>query len=68
MADMYNAMVVVLEKDVRDDCADPIINAIRMIKGVQSVEPHVSEIDEFVVKSRTRREIEKKVLEALASY
>lgn len=32
--DRYNCLVVTLEKDMRDDDAEWIINAIRMIRGV----------------------------------
>lgn len=52
MTDRYNAIIVVLDKDIRDDDAQPLLTAIRMLKGVQSVEPHVSDPSEVVARMR----------------
>ena len=41
MTDRYNFLVVVLEENIRDDDAETILNAIRMVKGVLSVEGNV---------------------------
>jgi hypothetical protein len=34
MTDKYNTLTVVLENDIRDDEAEPILAAIRQLKGV----------------------------------
>jgi hypothetical protein len=34
MTDRYNSLTVVLDRDIREDDAEHILNAIRMIKGV----------------------------------
>lgn len=39
MTDRHSGYVVALSRDIRDDDAEHIINAIRMIKGVRSVKP-----------------------------
>lgn len=39
MTDRHNAFIVILEHDIRDDDAQPIINAIKQIKGVLDVQP-----------------------------
>jgi len=42
MTDRYKGLMVVFEKDIRDDDAKKIIDAIKMIKGVLNVEPSIS--------------------------
>lgn len=62
MSDRYNALVVVLEKDMRDDDAQAIINSIRMIRGVLSVEPKVVDIQVHVAEMRARADLGQKIL------
>ncbi len=61
MTDRYYALTVVLEKDIRDDDAEPILNAIKMIKGVQDVQPHISDPGTWVAQERARRELGEKL-------
>jgi len=58
MTDRFNALTVILEKDVREDDAEPLILAIRLLKGVLAVEGHVASLDEKIAESRVRRELE----------
>lgn len=44
MTDRYNAFTVILENDIRDDDAQPIINAIKQIRGVLDVQPAQSDV------------------------
>ena len=37
MTDRYNILTVALEKDLRDDDAQALINAIKMMRGVADV-------------------------------
>lgn len=46
MTDRFHAFTVVLDRDIREDDAEPIVAAIKMIKGVQSVEPHVVDLED----------------------
>lgn len=39
MTDRHSGYLVVLDHDIREDDAEHIINAIRMVKGVQDVQP-----------------------------
>lgn len=39
MTERHSGYVVALDHDIRDDDAEAVINAIRMIKGVLSIEP-----------------------------
>uniref|UniRef100_A0A6H2A5I7 Uncharacterized protein n=1 Tax=viral metagenome TaxID=1070528 RepID=A0A6H2A5I7_9ZZZZ len=43
MTDRIRRLTVLLEQDTRDDDAEGIISAIRMVRGVAFVEPHVLE-------------------------
>ena len=47
MTDRYNALIVALDRDIREDDAEFIINAIRMIKGVSGVTGNVTDADTF---------------------
>lgn len=52
MSDRINALTVVLDRDIRDDDCEPMILAIQMIKGVLSVKPHVSQIEDHIAETR----------------
>lgn len=63
MTDRYYALTVILEKDYRDDDAEPILQAIKMIKGVQNVKAHISDPSTWMAEERARVELGKKLLE-----
>jgi len=65
MTDRYNALTVVFDKDIRSDDAERLINAIKMIKGVLSVEPNVSNVDSHIAYSKARQDISEKLWEVL---
>lgn len=67
MTDRYNAVVVTFEKDIRDDDAETIINAIRMIKGVLDVNPNVSDVNMHVAQTRAKIEIINKLYDLIKS-
>lgn len=52
MTDRHAAYIVVLDQDIRDDDAEPILTALRMVKHVASVEPVVSSYDTHIAESR----------------
>lgn len=65
MTDRYNALTVVLERDIREDDAELLINAIRMLRGVLSVNPNVSDLQDHVAIMRVKRELTQKLYDAL---
>ena len=65
MTDRYNAFLVILEHDIRSDDAEATINAIRQIKGVLNVQPHVADFDEAIAESRIRNELHKKLFRVI---
>jgi hypothetical protein len=65
MTDRYYALTVTLTEPIRDDDAEAIINAIRMIKGVNNVVPLVAEADLHWAAERAKRELGEKILELI---
>jgi len=61
MTESYHSLIVVLERDIRDDDAECILTAIRMIKGVLSVKPHKSDIRSVMAEDRAMRELKNKL-------
>lgn len=65
MTDRYYALTVVLEGNVRDDDAEPLIAAIRQLRGVADVLPHVADTNTVVGEVRARTKITERVMRAL---
>lgn len=65
MTDRFSTLTVVLERDTRDDDAEALIMAIKMLRGVLSVKGNVANSGEFLAQERARQEIEGKIWEAL---
>ena len=65
MTDRYHSIVVVLEKDMREDDAEYTLNAIRMIKGVLSVKQRISNPDTHMAEERAKREYANKLTHVL---
>jgi inosine-uridine nucleoside N-ribohydrolase len=61
MTDRFNALVVVLDKDMRDDDAQALTNAIQQLRGVTSVSGNVSDINSLIACERAKRELGEKV-------
>lgn len=66
MIDKYYALTVLLEKDTRSDDAQPILDAIKMIKGVLSVKPELSNLETYSAHQRAKIEIVEKPLKVLS--
>lgn len=65
MTDRHCGYVVVLDKDVRADDSQAVIDAIMMIRGVIDVRPVVSDPVTHSAEVRVRRELQLKILELL---
>lgn len=63
MTDRYHAIAVVLDRDIRDDDAEFILNAIRMIKGVSMVTGNIVDIDTYSARSKERIAVIEKLQE-----
>ena len=62
MTDRYHSLTVVLEKDIREDDAKPILEAIRMIKGVLTVQGDISNPSSLMAEERARRKGDRQAL------
>lgn len=65
MTDRYNALTVSLERDIRDDDAEIIINAIKAIRGVSDVTGNIVDIDSFAAASRSRQQFVSKLYDLI---
>lgn len=54
MTDRYKGFLITLDKDVRVDDAEYVLNAIRMIKGVHSIRPYVKGLEDDMSAHRAR--------------
>jgi hypothetical protein len=56
VTDRHSGYLVILSSDIREDDAEYILNAIRMIKGVADITPITSEPYEGIVWQRVNAE------------
>jgi hypothetical protein len=62
MTTRYKSLTVVLEMDIRNDDAEPILEAIRMVKGVLSVEGNVTDdLEAHIAYERVRHDLGMKI-------
>lgn len=57
MTDRHAGYIVTLADDVREDDAEHVINALRMIKGVLNVSPVPADIELHMATERAKQEI-----------
>lgn len=67
MTDRHAAYIVTLAEDIREDDAEAVLAALRMIRGVLSVEPVVSTFEVHIAEARARAEMGTKVMSAVQS-
>lgn len=65
MTTRYKSFIVSLEHDIRDDDADAIINALKMVKGVLRVEPQEATAGDLTIQYREKSELRKKLFDFL---
>ena len=65
MTDRYNAFIVILENDIREDDAEATIKAIEQIKGVLRVTPNNVDLTESIAETRVKRELYGKIIDIL---
>lgn len=65
MTDRVKGFTVTLNRDIRDDDFEKIINAVYMINGVAHVEPTLVTIDDHMNREVIKRELINKIYEIL---
>jgi hypothetical protein len=70
MTDRIHALTVVLDRDIRDDeDLEPVITAIRMVKGVADVtDKHVTAPDDHMARARLRSELGSTMLDVFTAF
>lgn len=63
MTNRLNGLTVTLEPNMREDDAQCIINAILLLKGVESVTTHVADLPHHFAVEQAKSEMRKKILE-----
>lgn len=59
MSDRIHSFTVVLEQTMRDDDAEQIRDAIKMVRGVLTVQENISDGSEFAAKYRLVSELQR---------
>lgn len=57
MTTRFNSLTIVLEKEIREDDAEHLINAIKMLRGVLSVEGDVIYRETYIAEERALQKI-----------
>jgi|GEM_PF-1793986 len=66
MTDRVHALTVILEREYRDDDVEAIVNAIKMMRGVLDVKPHIIEdIDFYSSREQAKFELRQEMREVL---
>lgn len=65
MTDRIHSLTVVLESTIREDDAEAIIQAIKMVKGVLSVSSNVADAESYMAEERARQELGERLMEVL---
>lgn len=65
MTDRYNALIVVLEENIRSDDAENLLTAIRQLRGVLSVSGNVASPNDYVAKELARSTLGKKIIDVI---
>lgn len=65
MTERLNGVWVAFERDIREDDAQAIIDAIGCIRGVLKVEANVTNANNWIAQTRVRQELGEKLWEIL---
>lgn len=65
MTDRHTAYVVILENDIREDDAEATITALRMVRGVASVQPIVKTTDHIMATERAKYDLGRRIQAAV---
>lgn len=65
MTDRVNRIEVALEKDIREDDIEPLLTAIRQMRGVLSVATNVADSDAWIAEERASAAWRAKLLKVI---
>jgi hypothetical protein len=61
MTDRVKGVWVAFDHDIRSDDAEPLIEAIKRLRGVQSVEESITDAGDWMARERARHELIEKL-------
>jgi hypothetical protein len=65
MTDRVRHLTITLDEDLRVDDLEPIVSAIRQIRGVAGVEHHVVHVEAHLARQTVRAEVKQQLHEAI---
>jgi len=65
MTDRFHSLVVVLEQDIREDDAQNLIKAIKLLRGVADVSGAVADLASHTAEVRARTALGQQILDVL---
>lgn len=65
MTDRFNALLVILDKDIREDDAQCLIQAIEQFRNVRKVTGNIANIQQSISQARVRGELINGILKIL---
>jgi hypothetical protein len=69
MTDRYKGFSVTLIKDMRDDDAESLLDALKMLKGVLKVTPVLADpIEDSITRTRTVTELQNDILQVFKKH
>lgn len=61
MSDRYNYLTVILEQDLKDEDAEPLMEAIKQFRGVLNVAMNISDSTAWLAEERAKHELRDKL-------
>lgn len=65
MTDRFKGVLVTFDRDIREDDAEPLIDAIRMIRGVLEVKPYIEGGEDYMCYHRGYADCRKRIFDQL---
>lgn len=65
MTDRLKGVLITFDRDIRDDDAQPIIEALKLIKGVLTVKPYVADMEDYMMYQKGHFDARKDIFEYL---
>lgn len=66
MTDRFKGCTVLFTDDFREDDAEVLLSAIRMLRGVAAVTPELMVPDDWYMRTRVEQEMRERLLKALS--
>jgi len=63
MTDRYKGFLVTLDKEIRSDDSEQIITALKMVRGVHSVQPYVMNMQDHMSYVKAEKDVGFKIIE-----